>query len=531
MVLKTIYSRPGRDQIMDFWAYTAHHATASIQDGMRDLHHRALDWLDKHSPQALPYLDNLHRAESIRVEVDTKAPAVRVHCVEQTVAFSSPVSQHLSIEFPRLQENRTAWVREPDQYSAPDPHSELFYGRDIFDVTDKVPQYLFKRGVTNSSNLPLNATEIFADYRRVLVIPQDIWNGTASSLGLLILLAGDNDQNKEAPFNAMACSIDARWSLATSIMTNHPDRQPLHFFYNGRTGVPARVELRSETMRRLDYHEHRFDPPRDGSLTPIRLHESWYELVSPTLPDDLMPTPDPLFRGGRGQSSFERILEIMYYSDAIELGGDQRRAYQNMLSVMVADAVARAGSSFNNITSRIIGDLTPVSGHHEFNESLATTMIRHGDPTETFSRPSIFEGHNTTKITMKAVFTGYVLSSSTSWFNWFCIGLLLAHAAMALIHSIWVVLLGTRTSNAWDTIPQLVALAQQSEPPAEPILMNTSAGSRSFQTPGLLSWVEVADNKLTDAQRRGQGPLRLIVNYGAQSRESGLMPKVDTRYN
>jgi hypothetical protein len=67
-------------------------------------------------------------------------------------------------------------------------------------------------GLTNTTSLPLNRTEFFAEARRILVIPTDIWNNTASSLGLVILLDGNGDPEKPAPFNAVACSVDARWA-------------------------------------------------------------------------------------------------------------------------------------------------------------------------------------------------------------------------------------------------------------------------------------------------------------------------------
>lgn len=67
---------------------------------------------------------------------------------------------------------------------------------------------------------------------------------------------------------------------------------------------------------------------------------------------------------------------------------------------------------------------------------------------------------------MRAFYTGYVLSS-TGWFSWLCIVFLLTHAAMALAYSSWVLFFRIPTSNAWDIIPDLIALAKKSKPPAK----------------------------------------------------------------
>lgn len=169
-VSKTLHNRPGPRPDIDSWAYTANQATTTIQDAMRELHHGAMNWLEQYKPSEVP----LSWAESVRLEVKTKAPAVRVHCKLQAAAFMS--SKDLMIEFPRLEEHRRAWLMYPDEDSIPLMNTEprLYYHGDKFNLTDRLPQYLFDRGITSSSSLPLNVTEIFADLRRVLIIPQDI---------------------------------------------------------------------------------------------------------------------------------------------------------------------------------------------------------------------------------------------------------------------------------------------------------------------------------------------------------------------
>lgn len=525
---KTLYSRPPGKNGIDAWSYTAHQPTAIIQDVMRDMHRAALDWLHANHPNGPPYPVHLQWAESVRFEAKTKAPLVRVSCVEQTEAFNTSLAD-LMVAFPRLEEYRRGLFGNPDEDSVPIPGAGLYYNRDIYNLTDRVPEYLFQRGLTNSSTFPLNITEIFADLRRVLIIPQDIWNETASSLGLLVLLDGNGDPEKPAPLNALACSIDARWAQAKSIMTTSPHWPPGHDYRSGRSRVLVSIELESLVMETLEFAPWPFDPPNDGTLEGVRLHESWYELLSPFVPDNIRPSGS-LFRGGKGQSAVERLLDVIYLSDALDFGGDQRRIFENILSVVFADGISRSGSLLNIGNSRLTQEAIRATMRPKRTEAQARTMVRHGEPVPTFPKPSLLRDHESTQVTMRTMYVGYVLSASTSPFNWFCIALLLVHALLALAYTIWIIFFDRHTSNAWDSIPELVALAQKSEPPAKPILENTSAGTRSFRISRLNMWVE-AEHEAVNGGKGPQGPLRMVLHEGVRGRQTSVRPENDTLYN
>lgn len=532
LIRKTLHLRPGETPNIDSWVYTAHHATASVQDALRHIHHNAVDWFERHMPYESPYY-RLHWAESVKLEMKTKVPAVRVQCIEQTEAFIS-LSGPFIVRFPRLDEYKRGWRWSTDEELTANPQQpRLTYDSDLFDMTDEIKRHLFERGLTKNRSLPLNDTEIFAGYRRVIVIPHDIWNNTGSSLGFLIFLDGNSDVDKPAAFNALACSVDARWSKGKSIITSGLYRQPPHDFDRSVSRLPVSVELDSDSMRTLHTGKYPFDPPQDGSLSTIRLHKSWYNVVSPILPDDVLPVPDPLFRGGKEQSGFERVLDTTYAADHLDFLGQQRREFENVLSIMVLDGVSRSGSFLNRLTSRAIFNAT--GDRNTINGSLARTMVRHGDPVESFPKPLIFEQHNTTKVMVRAFYEGYALSSSSSWFNWFCIALLLTHAVLALAHSVWVVFIQQQSSNAWDTIPELVALAQKSDPPLGYVLENTSAGARSLRTSGIIAWVEAVQqgkDQSVDGKLEN-GPLRLVLSDAVSTtgRESSRRPLANSLYN
>ena len=75
---------------------------------------------------------------------------------------------------------------------------------------------------------------------------------------------------------------------------------------------------------------------------------------------------------------------------------------------------------------------------------------------------------------MKAKYTSYVLSARNAY-DYFCTIVLLLHAAVAVAHTIYV-MIGAETSGTWDSILELITLALNSPPPPNDALRNTSAG-------------------------------------------------------
>ena len=204
--------------------------------------------------------------------------------------------------------------------------------------------------------------------------------------------------------------------------------------------------------------------------------------------------------------------------------GIQKSRFQNALSIAVADAISRTGSLQD--TSRLF----PVAEAWHLNETLARTLVRHGDALQTFERNPELDDDNSTRLIMKALYSGYVISSTTSWFNKFCIALLLLHILLALTHTVWVVSSKRQTSNAWDAISEFIALAQRSEPPIEPILANTAAGMRSLRAKKLMAWVEGKHDDSQGGQQHGYDLLQLVLKEGVRSQSSSVKPVKNTLY-
>lgn len=532
--VKMFHSRATSDLYMDPWAYTAHRAASSLQDALRNLHYQAMYWLERRHPKLRPFPLQLTWAESVRMEVHTRAPAVRVNCNETTDSFADPFGR-LIIRFPRLEEGlSTSWRRKPPEGLEGDsePGVDHYFKADEFDLTDYVRPYLRKRGLISNASLPLDEAGLFAGARRVVIIPKDIWNNTASSLGLLVLL--DNaDPDKVANFRALACSVDARWAKAKSVMKLLPEKQPQHDYAGGGSPVASTVELPGgENGPFGGIGLIPVDLPQDGTWSTIRLHESWYNAFSPLVPDDILPTRD-LLAGPNprvGQTSLEKLLDLVYVGGNFGYHSPERTKFANVLATILADGVARTGLHLNRNTSQITRESIFGDGPlFDFSEHQARTLVRQGKARKTFSKPSAFNGYDTTMIEMTATYTGYNMFAAGKWSSWVSIALLGVHAVIVLIHTTRVFKM-KGSGEAWDTIAELVVLAQNSTPPETGILANTSSGVQSLQTFGLVTWVENSQQR-PEGENKGEGQLRLVFSRAPAIRDVDMKVEKDKRYN
>lgn len=533
--VRVFHSRSSDLPYMNPWVYTAHHATASMQDALRNLHYRAMLWLNSRMPTQRPFPLHLTWAESATMEVETRAPAVRVHCNETTHSFSSDPLGRLTVKFPRLEEGTSnSWRRKPpeglDTELDSEPGADHYFVTDEFDLTEYLPRYLLDRGLTTTATLPLNETELFDQDRRIIVIPKDIWNDTASSLGLVILMAGDDVPSEAVHFNALACSVDARWVNATSVMKLLPEKQPEHDYGRGGSRVPVSVELPGgETGVLGGIGLITTDLPH-GSWSSIRLHESWYNLFSPPVPDDIFPTRDMLAGPRLKQTSLEKLLDLVYVNGDFSHTGPERQKISAVLAALFVDGVARTGLHLNRQTSQITR--VSIFGDKElfdFTEDQARSLVRQGGPRETFSRPIDFNGHGVTEVRMTVSYMGYNMSTSNGWFTLVSMALLSIHAAIVLAHCGLALWKGD-SGSPWDTIVELLALAHGSTPPGKEILANTSSGVQSFQTFKLVAWIENS-GEAPEGEDRGEGRLQLMLSGQPAVRDPASKPEIDKLYN
>lgn len=154
-------------------------------------------------------------------------------------------------------------------------------------------------------------------------------------------------------------------------------------------------------------------------------------------------------------------------------------------------------------------------------------LFKLGEPIEVFAPPASLDLERSTRMVMRVTFTGYMMAAD-NWFDYLCVAAMMVHALAALIHTVWVVW-HAETSEAWDSIPEMIGLAQRSPPPCEEeaCLDNIGAGIASVRNLGEVAWVEVHD----DSGYGSQDGVRLRFGDGVRTRDPKWVPKAEERYS
>ena len=487
-------SSPNQDGLTT--AYTTHLATAMLQDAMRDQYLAALAYLKHEHPYTPPGPNYLDVAESMKFEVDTKVPTVRTSCL---------VNENVTIIDQELRLNFSVPIVEQDT----DYSSMLFLQADI-DVTDIIQQYLLDSRVLEASEDGLAFTN---QVPAILCIPIALAPNMTEALGLVILKdIGDS------MWAASTCTVHTLWEPATSVIESTEDNNRLsHEHWADRIVNVVRTEK----------GENKVSSAENSRV--IRIDPSWYELLSPRLSDSAVFGED-LAQPRPDRSTIERLLEVMLLPKRIpgergNVPGGLRevRGVEHMLATYFADGLSRCGAQLHPQASRLLEEWE-FGDWSVHNVTQARMMVRRGGPPP-FTRPTVLTagGWNSTRMEMRAVFTGYVIAA-IDWFDYLSIGLLLLHIIIALSHTVHV-LCTRQTSEAWDSVSELVALSQMSPPPTGRQLASSCAGIRTFGTMGRVAVVEAHETAVAtraDVQLRFRDP--------ACPRDTNLFPEPGKKY-
>ncbi|KAI6752362.1 hypothetical protein HG530_013731 [Fusarium avenaceum] len=519
-IRKTMYARPALIADANTWAYSAHAATATLQDAMRSLHINALRYLSVTGPDRRPFPGRLVWANPMRYEVDTKVPAARVFCELQGILDIKGTK--LNVNFPNIKGIDDFWTdRTP-------PVIREVHGAEVLDeveVLGDVQRALAARGILNDTESRLD-NSIFNQRRDALIVPIDLWNSTRNSLGLVILLKDVYNRTNSSPeisppSNAIACSIDARWAIGKTVMEMTMNTPLDHEFVYGRVLNLVETELEL----RLLLGNIRVIPPANASMVPIQLTPDWYDMLSPTLPDKAPDEIPWLPINGSKRTTLETLFTTKFHPNF-----SRQTEFETFIATVFVDGLSRSGLIPNFGSSRFLGPV-PWGGFEPEHENLARKLLRQGDPLEALPEPEMLKSGNRTRLEMKAIYTGYVMTVD-GWFDWLSVIGLLLHAVIAIVHT-FLILVMRKTGGAWDSLIELIALTQRSAPPPQSLLANTSAGVRSFKTVRLMAWVEAPEAGQTTAledERVPQGELQMRFRDYLERRDEGLKPIVNKAY-
>lgn len=500
-------NRPG-----DTWTYTTHAPTAVLLDSLRDEYLKAFGYLVAHKPYQPPWPKYLAWAHSKSFEVETSIPAVRTACMaDYKVTISEDtLARPIPMQFPvtdKLGVIKKIHVRGSDTPPA--------YDSITIDASNALKQYLLKRSIIGYHN---DSLTISPSLPPVLAMPMDLPPQNFTELGV-ILLRPSIDTNV---WNASSCIVDARWSEGKSVVEFQGDNDMLLHEYHS-----DRVRNRVTSKFHVSLKDPREPVPNQAYPRIIHIDPSWYELLAPVLSDAAI-YGQGIQSSGFNRSTLERLLEsVLLWQRGQPLNSNLPldfghlstiRNVEHIISTLFADGLSRSGSHFHVHANRLLGNGD--WGALVSDESTARRYVHIGGPQEVFPKPSVLSGHESTRMEMTVTYTGYVMALQDG-FDYFCVGLLLLHVAIALFYSVWV-FCRKEIMEAWDTVPELVALAQNSPPPEEGVLNNTCAGIRTFRSMGRVAVVET--------QADGNEELSLRIHNASHPRDSLQIAKPEVEY-
>ncbi|KAI3322029.1 hypothetical protein HD806DRAFT_500794 [Xylariaceae sp. AK1471] len=517
-IRKVIHYSSSREDRKDTWVYTTHAPTANLQDAIVNRYRDSLDFLRVISPnsplEAKPA--NIYLAKSKLYQVKTKVPLVRTCCNQQPPI--TPDSIPPSVYFPKFEEYHIY-----RNSSKTGPVTEM-----------NTMELLNQEMVRRNYSLPRNH-----DFP-IIAIPVEMPEEEVASLGLLLIHL-DTEATAELPrWDVMACSIDTRWAKGRSIIETNGLRPDLvsHEFIGDKVANPVRTEL--DIAGADSFESLSWTPQNDGNLERIRLRMGWYDLLSPLISSselNIQPgwgavtIQPPGSTADINGTMLEQLIKLTVFPNStLSLTGQnrQKKSVEVIIAATVADGLSRCGAHMHIGAS---SSITNWQAKHSVAD--ARTNVRLGEPLQSFPLPKALAGRAHTQMTMRAIYTGYVISITNS-FDRFCVVLLLSYAAVAVAHTLWCLKPGRgRAHEAWSTIPELVALSQQSDPEPTSVLSNTCAGVRSLETMGRVAVVECVNEPgreelqlrlgrdfRTDSINESARPLP-GVEYGANEYELG----------
>ena len=486
---KTMYHRPS----VWAWTHCAHSATSTLQYGLQYTYLSALYDLIDTSPIAPPQPANLDLAMSNRFEIETMAPLVGATCVDNV---------------------RNATLTESFNITSASARQ--------FDATADVWRYLESRNILSRSGtgMKVNNTTVAPP---ILAIPVGDSDGAMTLARLVILRRTENSPDS---WHITACEIDPRWAKAQSVIAEFRPVGYTQQYDENQLGLAKPVvttELDGEVLSRGTSWAG-LDLPDDETVRRISIKLDWYDLLAPLVPAASIPATS-LYGSPTNLTTLESLLSLQLLPG--QLGSRPTRPpglatkQAQLLAAYFADGLSRCGSAFYPGLSGLTPGLQPdVYSVADFDEADWRAMVRIGEPQASFHDSPAIAAAPHTRMVMRARVTGYVMAVS-GWFDYLSVAVLLTHAVIAVAHTVWV-LWHAQTSQAWDTVPELVALSQQSPPAEEGMLDNTCAGIRTMKSMGETARVETRES--TDGTGGSQDGRELLLRF----RKPGKSRDVDS---
>ncbi|TQN75000.1 hypothetical protein CSHISOI_00413 [Colletotrichum shisoi] len=257
------------------------------------------------------------------------------------------------------------------------------------DVREAVMTYFITNGLT-TANTSIALLE--PQVPNSLVIPIESRAGSASSLALFVLRNTTSFDGSSRELAASTRTVDASWAKGHSVIESKGgglvDQVLSYDFYGSQSRSIVDAELESDEIP-FSWGEYHPKRPKLGAA-------------------DNSNTEGPGIDSFFTPSLLERMIALAHVPSINATNSDtihSQLAYLEVLfSTFFVDGISRAAMPRHIDTWRFFPAWE--YGHwNDSSESVYRTMIRSGDPVETFPQPAALQGGNGTRMVVKAVFT------------------------------------------------------------------------------------------------------------------------------
>ena len=257
----------------------------------------------------------------------------------------------------------------------------------------------------------------------------------SSSVGALAAIPGDNSTN--AADKLMACTIDARWANSSAVSS----------FLGGPlvvSGTPRDWFGKGRIQERKS----------DGQLlwSQVKIAPDWAQHLDPVIEQS-------------GVSVFSMLCDSIGDFQGIARAQSPTNAVEAIFAVMITEGLSRIGNS-----AQIKGSLLDLTKLQWARQMLPIKGL-FGSGGSAFNYTPTGDD-DFMEFRMKATVNGYGYGVSVA--SILSILVLLTYSGIALAYVLYVTFFSHITSDAWDTITELIALAVNSDPSFE--LQSTGAG-------------------------------------------------------
>ncbi|UPX13774.1 uncharacterized protein EKO05_0004273 [Ascochyta rabiei] len=423
---------------------------------------------------------------TMRSVMDTWVPAVRVVCSDR----QSFAPGQRTLQFPVVPEFGGA-VR-----------NNLIFD----DQNPGEPRELRTVQLSDETLKNLNYTQ----HARVSAIDLSNVSWTTATTGIIIEHAWDD----KTSHSVSSCVVDARWAkgavsvgLAQAVQTE---------VYSVTRSVKNSL-VSSGSYRAFDMFNSN-SGPRD-SWRRINITDEWFNSINLPLSNDTnIPYSLNTARPADSNASTVSASDMTTISALLALTASSTSsspAIEHTLASIFADALSRAGTwRMLNITLPVSNKTPHLTIHHMRIPDFRNQLLHSG---EAYSDPSLSSPTSFTPFEVSQIITGYAFKTSSTT-DILALAVVILHLAIALAHTTFL-LLRRRSSACWDSVPELLALAQQSRK-SELALHNTATGIQCLDTFRQRTRIRVSEEDSTRVEVRFDTDVAAGVHKPGKPRET-----------